>query len=230
MQIKPEITYKGIDGTQAVKDLILKQINKLEKVCDYMISLHVAIEKSQSRHQLGNPYRIRIDMRIPPNHELVVKRNSVIHHDTRDTYDKDEEGVKSAPQSTRKDEPLPTAIRRTFDSARRQLEKLVEQERGETKSHPQNQIMAFVDRLYPQENYGFLRSLDGEQIYFHRNSTLHEEWDRIKVGTGVRYVVEEGEKGLQATTVEIVNKPGAYEIHNELHELPVVATINKRNI
>jgi hypothetical protein len=35
-------------------------------------------------------------------------------------------------------------------------------------------------------------------------------------------VPELGEKGLQASTVEMVNKPGVAEMHNELHDLPTI--------
>ena len=77
------------------------------------------------------------------------------------------------------------------------------------KAHPQNQVTAFVERLLREDGYGFLRTIEGEQIYFNKNSTLHGEWDRMKVGTGVRYAAEQGEKGMQATSIEIVDKLGA---------------------
>jgi len=229
MQVPPEIIYKGVKATSEVDNLLQKQIARLEKVCDYIVRLHVSIEKEQGRHQIGNPYQVSLDIRIPPNHQIVVKRSSIMHSDSRPKPEPDEEPVKIAPAAIRKDEPLSVVIRRTFDSARRQLEKLVERQRGEIKTHSQTQVMAYVDRLFRNEKYGFLRSLEGEQIYFHQNSTLHGEWDRLQVGTGVRYNAEQGEKGLQATSVEIVNKPGISEIHDELHELPVVAQLKKQN-
>jgi cold shock CspA family protein len=46
-----------------------------------------------------------------------------------------------------------------------------------------------------------------EEVYFHRNSVLHGEFDRLAIGMGVRYTAEVGEKGLQATSVQIVDKP-----------------------
>jgi hypothetical protein len=38
---------------------------------------------------------------------------------------------------------------------------------------------------------------------------LHGEFDRLRIGTGVRYTAEAGVKGLQATTVQIVGTVGA---------------------
>ena len=228
MQVPPEITYKGVNGIPEIDALLQQQIARLERVCDYIVSLRVAIEKEQRRHQLGNPYRVRLDIRVPPNHEIVVKRQSVLHSDTRPPGKTDEETDVTNSISSRKEEPLPAVIRRAFDSARRQLEKLIERQRGEIKIHPQNQITAFVDKLFREDNYGFLRSLQGEQIYFNRNSLLHQDWERLEIGTGVRYVSQVGEKGLQASSVEIVNKLGAREMHAELHDLPIVTgTKNK---
>jgi cold shock CspA family protein len=49
-----------------------------------------------------------------------------------------------------------------------------------------------------------------EEIYFHRNSVINNDFDRIEVGTGVRYVAQQDEQGLlHASTVQIVDKPGA---------------------
>ena len=35
-----------------------------------------------------------------------------------------------------------------------------------------------------------------DEVYFHRNSVLHDDFDRLTIGMGVRYVAEDGEKGL----------------------------------
>ena len=61
-------------------------------------------------------------------------------------------------------------------------------------------------------------------MYFHRNSVLHNHWERLSVGTGVRYEPQLGEKGMQASTVELVDKHGAAEAHGRLHDLPGTGT------
>jgi cold shock CspA family protein len=107
------------------------------------------------------------------------------------------------------------------------MEKLVERQRKEIKTHPQNQVNGFIEKIFRDDDYGFIRSIAGQQIYFHKNSSLHNEWDRLQVGTGVRFVEETGDKGLQASSLEIVDKPGVSEMHAEMHELPVVAVNEK---
>ena len=186
MQVPPEIAYRGLDKTEYIDNLIRHKITKLEEICDYLISCHIAIENPHRQRQTGNPYQVRLDLRVPPKHELVVKRKST---------------------GKNNEEPLEALIRRTFQAAQRELKKLVEKQRGEVKRHPEQETMAIVAELFPKENYGFLKTVGGRDIYFHAHSVLNNDFDRLEVGTGVRYSEEAGEKGPQASTVEIVDKP-----------------------
>ena len=49
---------------------------------------------------------------------------------------------------------------------------------------------------------------EGREIYFHRNSVLHEAFDRLRVGAEVAFVEEEGDQGPQASTVKLVGRHG----------------------
>jgi cold shock CspA family protein len=60
----------------------------------------------------------------------------------------------------------------------------------------------------PEEGYGYLETPDGREIYFHCNSELHPGFDRLAVGTEVRFVEEPRDKGPQASTVAIAGIPG----------------------
>lgn len=229
MRVPPEVSVKGFVMTHDIDTLLTNKIAGLEKVCNYITGIRVAIEKDQGRHQMGNPYRIRLDIRVPPNHEIVVSRQTVLHNDTRMPAEPETDlaMIYKRQSRLRKDEPLPTAIRYTFDSARRRLKKLVELQRKQIKTHPQNQVMGFIEKIFRDGDYGFIRSLQGQQVYFHKNSIIHIDWDRLEVGTGIRYVEENGDKGLQASSLEIVDRPGAGELHEEMHELPVIVTNKK---
>lgn len=185
MDIPLEITYRNVEKTQALENLIRTKANNLEKVCTYLNSCRIAIEKAQHEHA-GNPYRVRINMTVPPGHELAVTRNPG-------------EGPSS---------DLPQIIRDAFTAARRQLKKLVERQRGEVKTHPAQEAVGYVTKLFPEKGYGFLRRPDGREIYFHEHSVLQEEYARLEIGTGVRFVESRGESGPQASTVHIVDKPG----------------------
>lgn len=188
IKVPLELTFRDIDKTEAIESLIQSKVGKLEKICPELVSCRVVVESPHEHQRTGSPYRVRISMAIPSGPELVVKRESTQGHVHED---------------------LPMVIRNAFDVAHRQLKEAVKQQRGEVKTHPEQEVMAFVSRLFPEEGYGFLRTVEGGEVYFHRNSVLHDDFDRLEVGAGVRFVEEEGDKGPQASTVEIVDKPGA---------------------
>ncbi|HWO40814.1 MAG TPA: HPF/RaiA family ribosome-associated protein [Candidatus Eisenbacteria bacterium] len=188
MQVPLKITFRKVKKTPDLEELIGEQAAKVERVCDYVASCRVAVEKPQQHQKSGNPYRVRIDVTVPPEHELVVVRESgkgELH------------------------EQLQTVVRDAFSAMRRQLKRLVEKQRRDIKTHPAQETAGFVVRLFREQGYGFIKSLDGQEIYFHKNSLARGEFDRLEVGAGVQWVEVEGEKGPQATTVRIVDKPGA---------------------
>lgn len=187
MEVPMEISFHNMDKSTAVENLIYKKVGKLERVCDHIISCRVTLDQEQKRHRKGNVAQVRIDLRIPPGHEIVVKRES-------------REGTLQA--------QLPMLVHRAFNAAQRKAKKLKDRQEGQVKKHPQQQLMAVVSSLYPEKDYGFLKSQDGEDIYFHRNSVLNHGFDRLQTGTGVAFEKEVGEKGLQASSVNIVDKPG----------------------
>jgi cold shock CspA family protein len=227
MEVPPEIILKGVEETPLIDKAISRGIAKLERVCDYIISTRVAVERAQGRRRAGNPYNMRIDIRIPNRSDIIVKHSSKASKKTPVILERPRtrpalqgelapEGARPVgrvPVPRRKipEEPLPELIRRTFDSARRALEREVEKQHGQVKPHNRQQYQAVVEKIFREQDFGFLRALDGEQVYFHKNSVLHSHWERLAPGTVVRYAAEMGEKGLQASTVEAVAKPGAAE-------------------
>ncbi|MBE9169149.1 HPF/RaiA family ribosome-associated protein [Pleurocapsales cyanobacterium LEGE 06147] len=188
MKVPAEISYREVEKTEALDSLIHEKLAKLEKFCDHISSCHVAIEKIHDRPKTGSPYRVRLDITVPPGHEIAAVSN---------------------PDEGNQYEPLEAVIRDAFEAARRQLVKLNEKQHDRVKVHPQQEMKAVVTKLFPEQGYGFLKTTDtGREIYFQRNSVANDDFDRIEIGTGVQYSEIEGEMGPQATTVQIVDKPG----------------------
>ena len=71
------------------------------------------------------------------------------------------------------------------------------------KAH-ETQPVATVSKL--DNDFGFLQTSDGREIYFHRNSVLNGAFSRLQVGARVAFAEEPGEKGPQASTVRLVDK------------------------
>jgi cold shock CspA family protein/ribosome-associated translation inhibitor RaiA len=187
MQVPLKITFRNVPKNAAIEDLVRAQALKLERVCDHVVSCRISVEKPQEHQKSGNAFRVRIDVTVPPQHELVV---------TREAGEGDLH------------EQLSTVIRDAFAAMRRQLRKLVEKQRGEVKSHPAQELSGLVVRLFRDQGYGFIKSLDGQEIYFHKNSLTGDEFQRLEIGTGVQWHEQEGNQGPQASTVRIVDKRG----------------------
>ncbi|MGI6457534.1 MAG: HPF/RaiA family ribosome-associated protein [bacterium] len=183
MQVPLEIHYRNVVKTPEIENLIREKAEKLERVCDHIISCRVAVEKPQEFQKSGNPYRVRLDIRVPPEHEIIINRD----------YNNEEMHL-----------PVETVIRNAFRVAWRRLEDLVQKQQGVVKSHAGEQAVAYVVSIFPEKGYGFIQSPFGYEVYFHKNSVLNGEFDNLDIGSPVRYVEAEGEKGPQASTVEVL--------------------------
>jgi cold shock CspA family protein/ribosome-associated translation inhibitor RaiA len=188
MQNPVTMSFRNVRKNPAIETLIRKQAAKLERVCDHIVSCRVAVEKPQEHQKSGNPFRVRIDATVPPEHELVVIR---------------EAGEGDLHQQ------LSTVIRNGFGALRRQLRKLVDKQHGDVKAHPEQEVGGFVVRLFRDQGYGFIKATDGHEIYFHKNSLAAGNFDRLAVGSGVQWVEQQGDKGPQASTVRVMDKRGS---------------------
>jgi cold shock CspA family protein len=184
-----DITFRNTPRFEAVEAVVRREAAKLERYGRRLISCHVAIEQPQRHQQVGNRHRVRLVIGAGLRKPIVVTRepgDSDMHEDLR------------------------TIVLGAFRAARRQLQ--CEMERRRAGGKPPHEPRALVVRLFPgsssEEGYGFLKTPDGQELYFHRNSVRHGDFDRLAVGTEVRFEEEEGEKGPQARTVQAVNKPG----------------------
>jgi ribosomal subunit interface protein len=74
MEVPPEITFRNLDPSDAVKTRIRQEIEKLEKLFDRVIACRVMVEVPHQRQQSGNPYHVRIELSVPTQ-ELVVSRD-----------------------------------------------------------------------------------------------------------------------------------------------------------
>jgi ribosomal subunit interface protein len=105
-----KITYRGLEKTEEIDDLVTDYSARLEKFCDHINRCDVAIEQPNHAHHKGNPFRVRIDVTVSRGHELVA-------------------------EETQKDngahEPLTKVIHDAFKTMERQLRHLVEKQRRE---------------------------------------------------------------------------------------------------
>ncbi|MEL6580970.1 MAG: HPF/RaiA family ribosome-associated protein [Cyanobacteria bacterium J06621_12] len=196
MQITPEITYRNLEKTAAIHSLIEEKIAKLEQFCDYINSCRVVVEKAHDHPDSGSPHKVSIDITIPHGREIAVSQN---------------------PDQGKQYPPLETVIRDAFEAARRQVVGLSTEQKGERKMHYEQEISAIITKLFPEQGYGFLKAVDtGEEIYFHHNSVVNKDFSNLEIGNGVRFKETQGEMGLQATTVQVIDRQSSVASNNSV--------------
>lgn len=115
MQIPLQITFHGIDHSDAVEERVREKTAKLEQLFDRITSLRVVIEHHHknpgAQHVKGEPFHIRLDLTVP-GAELVVRRDPKDSHVNEDIF---------------------VALREAFTSMERQLKDYVSRMRGDVK-------------------------------------------------------------------------------------------------
>jgi len=189
MQFPPEIAFRGFEADEWLKDAVLEEIAKLDDYFGRIIGCRVMVELPHQRHEEGNPYHVRIELSVP-GRNLVVNRSTTARERERETQ--------------------MTALDDAFAAIRRRLEDYVRELRGDVKTK-REQSQGRIWRLYPAgargERYGFIRTPDGSDVYFHENSLLEADFDDVEVGAEVRFHEEQGVEGPQASTVHVVQAP-----------------------
>ena len=184
MQVPLEITFKGLERSDAVETDIRQHVQALERYCDRITSCHVTLTLPHRHARQGRIFEVMIRVEVPRK-ELVVHRHPEQNHAHEDAH---------------------VAIRDAFRAIRRQLEDYTREIRGDIKTHVP-EPHGIVSELFPLEDYGFLKTPEGRRVYFHRNSVLDGRFDEIDLDTEVTFVEEQGDNGPQASTVRVCGKP-----------------------
>lgn len=203
MLIPLQVTFRNMEASPIVQGWIEEAAARLEGFYQPIMGCRVAVELPHRHHKRGVQYHVRIDVTLPGG-EVVVKhepsaRGRALQEGKREIKKHLEVSVPHKNLRQTIDDAFKIAGRRLQDFARRQT--------GRIKTHEPAHI-ARVTRLLADKGYGFLTTLDGREIYFHRDSVLNRAFNRLKIGTTVTFAEEEGEKGPQASTVRIVRKSG----------------------
>lgn len=183
MQVPLEIRFHNLDRSDAIEAAVRERAGKLERFAADIVSCRVTIEAPHKHRRQGKLYGVKVDLRLPGG-EIVASREPDAHHAHEDVY---------------------VALRDAFDAARRQLQDYVRVRQAKVKTHeapPEGTIAA----LSPEEDYGLIAAGDGREIYFHRNSVVDAEFDRLQTGQRVRFSEEAGDEGPQASTVHLIGK------------------------
>jgi cold shock CspA family protein len=147
------------------------------------------VEAPHHHQQKGGLYHVRIHITLPPRLEVVVDRESHQNHAHEDVH---------------------VAVRDAFKAARRQLKNHARKARGMIKHHEAPSHGKIV-KLFDEPAYGFIEAPDQTEIYFDYNAVISGDAEQLEIGSEVRFVQEDGDKGPQATSVQLVGRHHSLE-------------------
>jgi ribosome-associated translation inhibitor RaiA len=111
MQFHTEVSFHGLDHSDAVEQRILEKVEKLEQFYQGIVSCRVVIEQhhknTSNQHHKGEPFHVTINLGVPGG-ELVVRRD---------------------PKDVHVHEDIQLAIRDAFASMEKQLKSWVGKQR-----------------------------------------------------------------------------------------------------
>jgi cold shock CspA family protein/ribosome-associated translation inhibitor RaiA len=201
MQVPLQISFRDSQPSDQIRAEIEKEARHLERFYDRITACNVVVTAPNLlHHRQGGLFKIDLRIAMPQHKDIIVNRT---HDDVH------------------QHEHISVAIHDAFAAAKRQIEDAVHRMRGEVKQDV-TPDRGRVSKLIAGENYGFIETADGREIYFHRNSVLDGAFERLKVGAEIRFVEEAGEKGPQASTVHLERIPKTstdFGDENSLHNL-----------
>lgn len=179
MQVPLEVTFRNMEPSDSLERKVRQRVDKLHRYFDRIVSCHVAIEVPHRSPAHALTYHVRIEVRVPEK-VLVVSRDP---GDRKDHFD------------------AHLVVRDAFDAMERQLEEHSRKVRGEVKT-PSAALQGRVLRTF--DDHGFIETTDGREVYFHRNSVVGVDFDKLNQNEPVELVLMHGESpaGPQASTVK----------------------------
>lgn len=183
MQTPLEIAFHNWPPSRGVEASIRRRVAKLDRLYDRLIGCRVSIEALHQQHRTGNVVSVHIEMWVP-GATLAVSREP--HH-----------------ASDRVAKPnVQASLRQAFQAAQERLKSFKEQQRGDTKVHTP-MFEGRVAEIFPDKDYGFIRTDAGTQLYFHRQSLMGGRFEQLKPGDAVHFEESAGDTGPAAAKVWI---------------------------
>jgi ribosomal subunit interface protein len=173
MKFMLQITTRDVPHSEALEGHIRQKAEKLETFYPHIMGCRVVIEIPHKHKHHGRVFNVRLDITVPGK-ELVVNREA--------------------------DEDVYVALRDAFNAARRQLEDYGRRQRGEIKLHAPV-LHGRVTRLIADEGYGFIETSDGQELYFHRDNLVGNNFAILMEGSEVQFLEDIGSEGFQAKRV-----------------------------
>jgi ribosomal subunit interface protein len=143
--------------------------------------------------------------RLAERHPELIRVHVTLKHGRHHQHGADEvDIVATYPGATlragKEEEEMRDALHAALDVLERELAAHREQRRHFGKA-PGPRASGTIASLFTDRGYGFIRTDEGEEVYFHQHA-LHElDFASLALGLPVELEIEQGEQGLQASRV-----------------------------
>lgn len=188
MQVPIEIAFHNIDKSEWAEAAIRDHIARLEDIYGRLTTCRVRVEQRANNSSHSIPPVVRIEMGIPGTKDLVVAHEP--DHLQRKFQQPD----------------LTNAINEAFRIAERRLSQIKDRRSDHNGAAAHEAVREFsgqIAEMKAERDFGFLITKEGGLLYFHRNSVLSGNFDRLERGQDVTYVEEIGDTGPIATKVRV---------------------------
>jgi ribosome-associated translation inhibitor RaiA len=192
MQIPLEITFRNVASSESAESAIHGHVRRLERIYGRMTTCRVRVDQRNQNVNDTIPPVVHIEISVPGHKDIVVAHES--DHLLRKSQAPD----------------LRNAINEAFRIAEQCLRKYKDKvtDRGiATRTHEaSNEFRGHIAELTPEKDFGYMLTKEGGLLYFHRNSMLVGDFDRLRHGDEVSYVEQVGDTGPTASEVRTIAK------------------------
>lgn len=188
MQVPVEIAFHNIEKSEWAEGEIRARVAKLEKIYDRITTCRVRVDQRANSSTRSIPPVVRVEISVPGYKDIVV------------SHEPDHLQLKYQSPD------LHNAINEAFRIAEDRLSEFKKwrEDRGRVAQHEsENQFLGQVADIDPDGEFGFLMTKEGGLLYFHRNSVIVGEFDKLRRGDEVHYVEDMGDTGPIASKVRV---------------------------
>jgi cold shock CspA family protein/ribosome-associated translation inhibitor RaiA len=188
MQIPLEISFHNVEHSDWAEDEVREHVRKLEQIYSRLKSCRVRVEQRADNQHHTIPPVVRIELGIPGRKEIVVAH----------------EPERLQRKYQRPD--LHNAINEAFRIANKQLSALKQERAGHKHARAAEEayeVRGQIAELRSAEDFGFVMTGDGSLLYFHRDAMTNGDFDKLRRGDDVSYVVVDNDTGPIASRVRL---------------------------
>ena len=166
MKLPLQVVFHDMAASPALEEQARRRVRRLERLRHDIIGCRVDVALLHKHRQQGRPFGVRLHLTVP-GHEFTVDRVQ--------------------------DEDVYIALREAFADMRRQLEQSLERARGQEKLHAlplHGEVVRVFEDTPELRGYGFIRTPDGSEFWFSRDSVADPVFEHLQVGTAVQFIAD----------------------------------------